>query len=238
MSDSRIHRGPHPEDVRLFAADKEEALRSAVRDLCWLLSHGYQPVSALKLVGDRFALSKRQRTAITRASCSQEAKQQRKANEIGAEGVAGRDLCLDGFNLITTIEAALSGGIILSCVDGTYRDLASMHGTWRKVTETTKALEIIFCQINQLQPKKCIWYLDRPISNSGRLKEMLLRTSAMWEIPCNVELVNDPDRELKSANGVVATSDSQILNHCKAWYNLARRTVETEIPSAWVLHLG
>jgi hypothetical protein len=29
------------------------------------------------------------------------------------------------------VEAALAGGVILACRDGAYRDMASIHGTWR-----------------------------------------------------------------------------------------------------------
>ena len=52
MPDKRAHRGPHPEDTRLFARDQWPALQAAVHDLAWLLSHDYATPSALKLVGD------------------------------------------------------------------------------------------------------------------------------------------------------------------------------------------
>ena len=38
--------------------------------------------------------------------------------------------------MLTTIEAALAGGVILAARDGAYRDMASMHGSYRKVAET------------------------------------------------------------------------------------------------------
>src|SRR5688500_3971235 len=66
MSDSRKHRGPHPEDGRLFATDQLPALREATRDLSWLLSRDYASPSALKLVGDRYQLEARQRIAAAR----------------------------------------------------------------------------------------------------------------------------------------------------------------------------
>jgi hypothetical protein len=58
MPDRRTHRGPHPEDERLFAADGLPILRQAVADLCWLLSRGYAPESSLKLVGDCYDLGR------------------------------------------------------------------------------------------------------------------------------------------------------------------------------------
>ncbi len=57
MPDRRKHRGPHPEDRRLFAPEALPRLRAAAGDLSWLLSRGYAPESSLKLVGDRYALA-------------------------------------------------------------------------------------------------------------------------------------------------------------------------------------
>ena len=37
----------------------------------------------------------------------------------------------------------MGGGIVLLARDGCYRDMASMHGTYRKVAETVPALEAI-----------------------------------------------------------------------------------------------
>ena len=60
-----------------------------------------------------------------------------------AEQLRGAALWLDGYNVLTTIEAALAGGVILAARDGTYRDMASMHGSYRKVAETLPALELL-----------------------------------------------------------------------------------------------
>ena len=46
-------------------------------------------------------------------------------------------------NQLITIEAALSGGLIFRGRDGCFRDLASIHGTYRKVEETLPALNLI-----------------------------------------------------------------------------------------------
>ena len=48
-----------------------------------------------------------------------------------ASELAGSDLLIDGFNVLTTIEAALGGAVVLACRDETYRDIAGLHGTYR-----------------------------------------------------------------------------------------------------------
>src|SRR3954463_8050935 len=131
MPDSRRHRGAHPEDHRLFGDDQVEDLRKAVRDFSLLLSKEYATPSALKLVGDHFNLTERQRTAVQRASCSDEAMKIRRQSEISLEQIANQPLLIDGYNILTTLETALSGGAIFACRDGCFRDMASIHGTHR-----------------------------------------------------------------------------------------------------------
>src|SRR5690606_7980025 len=141
--DRRRHRGPNPQDAELFAPERLPVLRSAVADLSRLLSRGYPSGAALKLVGDRHALRERQRLAVRRAACSDAARADRARRRVCAEDLAGRPVDVDGFNVLTTVEAALAGGVVLGCRDGCYRDMASMHGSWRKVEETLPAVTAV-----------------------------------------------------------------------------------------------
>src|SRR3989440_7718027 len=184
MPDIRKHRGAHPEDRKLFADDQLPALRTAVRELSWLLSRDYSIKGALKLVGDRHALTERQRLAVSRAACSDQSQEHRTAKRLPVEAVAGKEIILDGFNLIITIEAALSGGLLIQCRDGCIRDLSSVHGSYRSVNETGVALKLIGESLETLRAISVVWVLDRPISNSGRLaqriREIALQNRWNW----------------------------------------------------------
>ncbi len=238
MPDSRTHRGPHPEDGRLFAADQHERLRGATGDLCWLLSRGYAAVSASKLVGDRHELVARQRTAVSRCAASDADLARRLAHQLDAESLSGKHLWLDGYNVLTTVEAALADGVILVARDGCYRDMASMHGSYRKVAETRPALKLIGQAMAELGVGQCVWLLDRPVSNSGRLKQIIEDVAAAHGWHWRVELVADPDPILAESDQIVATADSQILNRAAAWLNLARLIVEAHVPEANLVDLG
>jgi len=237
LPDRRSHRGPHPEDARLFGPDAQPALREAAGDLYWLADRGYAAASSLKLVGDRYHLTARQRTAVARCACSEADRARREAHRVGPEQLAGRPLWLDGYNVLTTIEAALSGGVILRARDGTCRDMASMHGSYRKVSETQPALELLGSTLAELGPSQCVWYLDRPVSNSGRLKALMEELAGARGWAWRVELVADPDALLGPCEGIVATADSAILDRCEAWFNLARETILRGVPHARVLEL-
>jgi len=49
------------------------------------------------------------------------------------------------------------------------------------------------------------WYLDRPVSNSGRLAGRIREMAAEHHWAWEVELVNDPDAVLSASSEIVAT---------------------------------
>jgi hypothetical protein len=238
MPDRRRHRGPHPEDRELFAADQLPRLQAAVSDLCWLFNRGYAAESSLKLVGDRHGLDKRQRTAVARCSCSDLARDHRLRQCVPLSDLAGQVLLIDGYNLLTTVEAALAGGVLLLGRDGCLRDMASVHGTFRQVSETQPAIELIGKQLARWPVTECVWYLDRPVSNSGRLKRVLSEIAAQFNWPWRIELEANPDRLLKLAEQVIVTSDSVILDAGPRWANLGRALVESCVADAWLIDLS
>ena len=213
-------------------------LREATGDLCWLFDRGYAGASALKLVGDRYALKQRQRIAVARCSSSKAAVERRTAKRIDPRHLAGQELWVDGYNVLTTLEAALGGGIVLAACDGCYRDMASMHGSYRKVAETIPALTILGEVLASRKIERVHWLLDSPVSNSGRLKQIMadLADESGW--PWTIELVPDPDTLLAATEHVVATADSTILDRCRHWVNLARSIVDEHIPQAAIVDLS
>ena len=235
MPDTRSHRGPHPQDVELFAAPAWPALREAVGDLSWLLSRGYAGKSALKLVGDRLQLSERQRLAVRRSACSDAALESRCQSQVSADRWAGRRVDLDGFNVLTSVEAALAGGVILAGRDGCYRDMASTHGSYRKVAETRPALVLIGEVLQELGAAECCWYLDRPVSNSGRLRTIIERLAAERGWPWRAELADDVDGVLVQSQAVVASADCGILDRCGGWCNLAYEVIHRRVLTAYVV---
>src|SRR3954451_7212652 len=238
VPDTRTHRGPDPRDAEAFCATAWPALREAVHELSWLLSRDYAVVSALKLVGDRWSLTERQRMAVRRAACPDEARAGRLARSIRPEGLPGREIHVDGFNVVTTIETALGGGVVLGCRDRTFRDVAGVHGTYRKVAETLPSLALIGETLEDFRAGPVRWLFDRPVSNSGRIRTMVAETAAARGWDWSVELVDSPDAELKASREVVATADSAILDRCGSWLNLARTVIEGRCPTAWIIDLA
>ena len=237
MPDSRSHRGAHPEDATLFGPSALQSLRSATADLSWLLSRDYAMDSSLSLVGNRYKLTARQRLAVARAVAAQDKVALRTATQVSAGHLAGEPVWIDGYNVLLTVEAALGGAVIIAAQDGTYRDMASVHGSYRKVEETVPAIELIGRWLAGVSCEPCHWLLDSPVSNSGRLKTILYEVASVAGWNWQVELVPDPDKIQAGCEHIVATSDSQILNQSERWLNLAR-TVVSQIEGAWIVDLS
>lgn len=238
MPDTRSHRGTHPEDAVLFARGQWPGLQSASADLHWLLDRGYAMRSSLELVGNRHALTERQRLALARCACSEQQKLRRRQHEVPVGALDGQPLWLDGYNLLISIESALSGGVVLHARDGCFRDLASLHGTYRAVSETGPALRLIGEALAAWGVSTCHWLLDRPVSNSGRLKNAMLELAAASGWSWDVQLEFSPDKLLSESPATVASADSVVLDRCARWANVAREIISTRVPSAWVVPLG
>ncbi len=238
VPDRRRRRGPHPRDLECFAPRELETLRRANADLCWLRSRGYPDKASLKLVGDRYGLRLRQRTALQRCAVADDAVARRRASEVGPEAVRGRRLEIDGYNALLTVEAALGGGVVLAARDGAFRDMAAMRSHFRRVDQTRPALGLIGAYLDETGCRRVVWYLDRPISNSGRLKALMLEVAGENGWPWEVELVPNPDKVLEVSTEIVATADGGILDEGPRWLNLARRVVERSVESAWIVDLG
>ena len=84
----------------------------------------------------------------------------------------------------------------------------------------------------------CHWFIDQPVSNSGRLRSMLLDAAREQGWQWEAKLVPDPDPLLATANVCVATADSEILDRTKRWLNLVDLVVRAKFPDARVIDLG
>ena len=121
--------------------------------------------------------------------------------------------------------------------DGTIRDLASIHGSYRRVEETLPAMEAIGNHLAQMEPGSVTWYLDAPVSNSGRLRGLLLAQSEAHGWNWQVELAPDPDRILRRCPEPVVTSDSGVLDGPVRWLGFAESLFTRAAPLREILDL-
>ena len=121
-------------------------------------------------------------------------------------------------------------------MDGSIRDLAGLRGTYRLIDKTYIALDILGEILKKLKIKGVNFYIDAPVSNSGKLKTAIYETSEKWDVDVNVEIIPNPDVILEKSNYVVS-SDSIILDKCDGWINLVGYMIEKYVKEVWIIDL-
>lgn len=225
----------HLNDQALFSGEPLLRLRDAVYEFCWLLNRGYARHSVMQLVGDHHQLVKRQRLAISRAACSNTSRELRKTTCLQIEQIKDRQLVIDGFNLIISVETAMAGGLLLRCCDGCIRDIAGIHGTYRLGHETRQAIELIGNVLQAFSPASVLWLFDKPVSNSGRLAEMVRDIATVHHWNWQAELIDNPDQVIRNSGKVAITSDSAILDGGVQWVNLGAYLTTNHFHESWLI---
>lgn len=230
-------RGFDLNDKRWFSEKELLKIRKAHEEIKWLLDRDYKLESIINFVGGRYQFSTRQRDALKRGTCSTENEILRKSKELDINELKDKILNIDGFNLIISLEVALSGGTLIVGDDGLIRDLAGLRGTYKLINKTDIAIEYIFKFLESKEVKVINIYLDSPVSNSGNLKIQILELSNKYKIIANVILVNNADVVLEKLDYVVS-SDSTILDKCNSYINLSKSIINEHIHKANLISLS
>ena len=229
-----VKRGYVPTDALEFGPEKKEKLAAAVQDTCYLLDRGFENSGVITFIGNHYQLTERQRLALMRGLAAGTEIKARKDKEL--KTLSGRVL-IDGFNTLITLEVALSGSLVLDCNDGSLRDLAGLHGSFRIVDKTAAAADFLLRALGEFPVTEAVIYLDKPVSNSGRLKQLLASRQESCAFNLDLQLLPDVDKQLTKGEQVI-TSDSIILNNCTSWFNLNRYIIEKYIPQAWLVKIA
>ncbi len=227
MNRGGCRRGYMPSDEHEFV-EQIDILRKAACDVGYLLDAGYPVKNATVFVGNHYLLSERQRLALARSVAPKDQAQKRRRKELPAELLNGAAVHIDTFNTVIALETAFSGSILLRCMDGAVRDLAGLRGTYRLIDKTEQAVDAIKNVLVRHHAAKAFFYLDAPVSNSGRLKQKIAEAFAGSGMETEFHVIRGVDRILMNQD-IVITGDSVILDHCRNWYNLVYEAVRMEI---------
>ena len=219
-------RGYVPEAERNFSPAAIEKLKTASQHILFLINEGYDLKQAMVFVGNHFLLSERQRLAIMRSIAADRDLMERKRKQKPLSELPGKEVWIDGFNTIITLEVLLSDSLLFDCMDGTIRDLAALRGTYKLIPETAGALRLMFDVLQGASIGRVNILLDEPVSNSGRLKALIAETAEnKYSFDLDITILKDVDRTLYGKD-LVITSDSIILDQCESWVNLSEECLK------------
>lgn len=226
-----IRRGYVPTDERDFSDKMLPMLNRALSDIVEFLDRGYDVKKVSTFVGNHYQLSERQRLALARAATDRDKIRMRRQK---LKAVPDGTVYIDGLNLMITLESAVCGTTVYRCMDGTIRDLAAMRGTYRIIDSTHTAAALVMDKLESVGAESVKFYLDAPVSNTGRLKTLLMEMAEGHNFSAECELVPNADVHLYGHSNVV-TTDAIILNECVSWLNFAAEIIDESLHDTRVL---
>jgi hypothetical protein len=182
----------------------------ACRDYFYLLTQGYPERGSLKIVGDRYRLSRDQRSVLYRGISSEKKSGIRNARLVPISN--NMHLVIDGYNVLFTVLNYRLGRAIFISTDGIVRDAGSLHGKLRDEDIFHECIDDLFTTIVPLHPSRVDIFLDSPVSASQRHHQELQKRLGDFNLIGECRLVHSADQEIKSFNtGVLVSSDTALI---------------------------
>jgi hypothetical protein len=172
-------------------------------------------------VGNRYGLTSDERNLLHRGVFSSSDSESRRRKIISIKEVQNRDLAIDGHNVLITIEAGLSGRPLILADDGFVRDISGLYGSFKKTETTEKAIQLIVNFLRKVKPRQTLFLFDAPISNSGKLAQEVRTRLKRDDLSGDAKAVKVPEKILIGFPGVIATSDTAIINQSRKVLDLA-----------------
>lgn len=205
-----------------------EGLLMAAEDLRWLLNRGYPREASLALVGNRYGLSKPWREVLRRGVIPEEVAKARRAKTVPPEALKGERVALDGHNVLITLRTALQGGIVLLGDDGFLRDTAGLSRSFSLDPLTLQALDLVLEALLRLSPREVLLLLDAPMSKSKELAKEASSRMAARGLRGEGRAERIPEQTLYAFEGVVCSSDGDVIDKVQKAFDLAGYIVEEQ----------
>ena len=183
-------------------------------------------------MGNKYQLLSDQRHLLHRGVFSKANSELRRQRKIPIERIRGKDFVIDGYNVIITIEAGLSGRPLVLGDDGFIRDISGLSGNFRRTPKTEEAIRLIIKTLKKMKPHHSLFLFDAPISKSGKLAHELKESLKRDNLSGDARAVKVPEKILIGFPGVVATSDTAIIDQSKKVVDLAGGILSDKIGSA------
>jgi len=204
-----------------------ETLQTAAEDFLYLLDRNYPRSACLQLVGNRYDLDALHRQVLHRGVFAREEARKRRDRLVAVERLGDLQLLLDGHNVLITVESGLGCRLLITANDGVIRDVAGVSHRYRISTLTHKAIDTIFQILQKYPPKEILFFLDEPIRQSGELAAALRFALRSWNLSGDAQALKVPEIRLIGGEGVVASSDSAVLNAVQRGFDLAAAAIKS-----------
>lgn len=191
----------------------EGDLKNAIQDYRFLLNRKYSQKAGLKLVGDRYMLSREQRSILYRGVSDKESAILRKSKITGVPHE--KIVYIDTYNILFTIGNYLNGRPVFISDDGFLRDAGELRGRFTRKKLLGRIVGMLYDFFCEYLGNEYILFIDKPVSNSGTLAKEINYFLQKNEISGFAETCESPDHQIiKYAlpRDIVCSSDSVIID--------------------------
>jgi len=188
-----------------------------------LLDRGYPEVALRDLVGNRYRLSQTERAILYRGVCSRDEAGSREQRRVTYDPGSPGPLWVDTLNVLYTLANYLLGRPVFVGTDGWLRDVGEAHGRTIPARVLRRAVALLASHASGLfdsgsetapdlpperRPVRCV--LDAAADITPAVVDILAGCSAIV-----VSVEQGADQFLLAREiGLLATSDSQIIDRC------------------------
>ncbi len=208
---------------------------AAAEEVLFLLERGYHLDGVVRFVGDRHQHPEVFRQALTRMFSLFPGAEYRRRRRIAGRGVAGRPVAVDTYNVLITVRSGLRGALLVEGLDGALRDVSRVGRSFRWDEDAERALSLVRDTLQRHVPGRVTWYLDAPVSGSGRLAARIRGWGQEARVLSSADggLAGLPERV------AVASGDAAVIQRAAAWWDLAADALsEVDVTVLTPAHLG
>ncbi|MEM3737220.1 MAG: DUF434 domain-containing protein [Candidatus Bathyarchaeia archaeon] len=200
-------------------------LLRAIEDYRYLLNRGYKRETSLRLVGDKYLLSRLERLLLYRCVHSLEEARARRTKLIPLREAKGKRIAVDGYNTLITVESLLESKPLIICDDGFIRDLSAVHGGYEMKVITEDALRMIASIIKSSEVGEVGFFFDAQISRSGDVAALTRRLLAEAGVEGVASAVKQADSCTLEYAKIVASSDAIVIDKAAYAVDLAQELI-------------
>ncbi len=194
-----------------------DALISALHDYRYLLNRGYPRKATLNLVGNKYQLTRSERSILYRGTSEAKSACQR-FGKLAGKPLKG-SLYIDVYNILFVIGNYLQGRPVFISDDGLLRDAGELRGRFSNKKLLSRSLELLKNFMTENSSLNYLLFIDAPVSNSGKLGAELRSFMSLQNIAGSSNVCYSPDKQIigqAEPGDFIATGDSVIIDLTQA----------------------
>jgi len=194
--------------------DVLKRLSEPALDIRYLLKRGYPGKGAIRFVCNHYRLTEQDRHILTRVILSPDVATSRCKKRLVSTDIKGRDVMVDGYNVLITIESMLERENLWLGDDGYVRDTKGLFRNYAASDTTYQSVDAMLALLAGCKARSADILLDSQMSKSGELARFIRSKLHEYSISGDARTSQHVDFDLKNAGAgvVVATADGVIID--------------------------